>query len=73
MSAKIHDGLNHKEGRLFVLKRPIPIGGWFLTLDELESALLSDGWGWGECNNKENKGAVLIAPLILFYWGTSDD
>lgn len=73
MSAKIHDGLSYIKVDSSLLKRPLPIGGWHLNLGDFGSALLSGGWGWEKCYEEEYRGAVLIAPLILLYWGTFDD
>lgn len=73
MSAKVNDGLLvfRKD---FLLKRPLPIGGWFLGgigfLDEFTTALTHEGcgWGWEDYHDKEYGGAALVAPLPILLW-----
>ena len=72
MSAKVNDGLNWEPKEGWLLKRPLPIGGWFLghtdwfrcflTLDE------ETGWGWNEYHDEEYGGAALVAPLPILFW-----
>ena len=74
MSAKVNDGLNWipKEG--WLLKRPLPAGGWLLgntgwlkytlTLGEKPN----EGWGWNTSHDKEYGGAALVAPLNILFW-----
>ena len=72
MSAKVNDGLNWEPEEGWLLKRPLPAGGWFvgrtgwlhyvLTLGE------ETGWGWSTSHDKEYGGAVLVAPLNILFW-----
>ena len=72
MSAKVNDGLNWEPKEGWLLKRPLPVGGWFvgkigwlhkvLTLDK------DDGWGWNTVHDEEYSGAALVAPLNILFW-----
>lgn len=75
MSPKVNDGLSWvvlgKNGERFLLKRPLPIGGWYFLKDL--SGFYRDlndggGWGWGDFHDKENEGAALVAPLSVLFW-----
>ncbi len=72
MSAKVNDGLNWKPKEGWLLKRPLPTGGWLLgQIDWLRYALTldkADGWGWNESHDKEYGGAALVAPLNILFW-----
>lgn len=72
MSAKVEDGLLFVR-KDFLLKRPLPIGGWFLGdvgfLEECARAKDNDlGWGWVAHQEKEYRGAALVAPLSILFW-----
>lgn len=75
MSAKVNDGLSRvvlgEDEERFLLKRPLPIGGWYFPKDL--SGFYRDlngvaGWGWEYYHNKENEGAALVAPLSVLFW-----
>ena len=72
MSAKVNDGLNWEPKEGWLLKQPLPVGGWFLgKRDWLEYALTRDaldGWGWNINHDKEYSGAALVAPLNILFW-----
>ena len=72
MSVKVNDGLNWKPKEGWLLKQPLPTGGWFLgKIDWLRYALTLDketGWGWNESHDKEYGGAALVAPLNILFW-----
>ena len=72
MSAKVNDGLNWELKEGWLLKRPLPVGGWFLgKIDWLEYALKldkDDGWGWNTGHDEEYGGAALVAPLNILFW-----
>lgn len=76
MSPKVNDGLSwivlEKDAERFLLKRPLPIGGWYIMKDlstfyrELNG---SSGWGWEpEYHDEQNEGAALVAPLSILFW-----
>ena len=73
MSAKVKDGLlwSPAEPIYFLLKRPLPIGGWFFnknTFLEGMAEYYGSGWGWEDHHDKENEGAALVAPLNILFW-----
>lgn len=72
MSARVNDGLNWDPEEGWLLKRPLPTGGWFLgQTDWLRYSLTLDketGWGWDESHDKEYGGAALVAPLNILFW-----
>ena len=72
MSAKVNDGLNWEPKEGWLLKRPLPVGGWFVgKIGWLDYALTLDekvGWGWNTSHDKENEGAALVAPLNILFW-----
>lgn len=72
MSAKVNDGLNWEPTEGWLLKRPLPTGGWLLgDTIWLEYALTlgkDDGWGWDTGHDKEYGGAALVAPLNILFW-----
>ena len=74
MSAKVNDGLNWRPKEGWLLKRPLPAGGWLLgNTGWLEFALFLGekselGWGWSTCHDEEYGGAVLVAPLNILFW-----
>ena len=72
MSAKVNDGLNWEPKDGWLLKRPLPAGGWLLgQTDWLRYSLTLDketGWGWNETYDKEYGGAALVAPLNILFW-----
>lgn len=73
MSAKVNDGLNWEPKEGWLLKRPLPVGGWFVgKIGWLRYSLSLDketGWGWCESHDKEYGGAALVAPLNILFWG----
>ena len=72
MSAKVNDGLSWEPKEGWLLKRPLPVGGWFLgERDWLEYALKLDkdtGWGWHENHDEEYGRTALVAPLNILFW-----
>ena len=72
MSAKVNDGLNWEPKEGWLLKRPLPTGGWCLgNTNWLEYALTldkDDGWGWNKSGTEYYSGAALVAPLNMLFW-----
>lgn len=72
MSAKVNDGLNWEPTEGWLLKRPLPTGGWLVgNTGWLHYALTIDaltGWGWCEDHDEEYSGAALVAPLNILFW-----
>ena len=72
MLLKVNDGLHWEPKEGWLLKRPLPVGGWFLgKIDWLRYALTLDketGWGWDTGHDKEYGGAALVAPLNILFW-----
>lgn len=73
MSPKVNDGLlwSPAEPNYFLLKRPLPIGGWFFNKDTFLDDMSKDyssGWGWAKVHEKDHEGAALVAPLPILFW-----
>ena len=72
MLVKVNDGLNWESKEGWILKRPLPAGGWFLgNTGWLKYVLTIDaltGWGWNKSHAEYYSGAALVAPLNILFW-----
>ncbi len=68
VSAKVNDGLNWEPRYGWFIKRPLPLGSWFLDSEFLEDLGTRQGWGWMERHDKEYGGAILVAPSPIILW-----
>jgi hypothetical protein len=69
VSAKVKDGLYWiSKDKMFLIKRPSPIGGWYFKYLEEMGGAFRYGWGWSEKNDEEHKDLPCILPSSLLKW-----